>query len=147
MLTLLKSLRSIGFGRRGLYKCDCGIEKIYLSNRVNKGYVKSCGCLRDAALELRTKHGNWYSSTYKSWDHMIQRCTNINNTAYHYYGGRDIKVCDKWLKFENFYGDMGDRPEGTSLDRIDNNKGYNRENCRWISIAIQAVNRRSYNKR
>lgn len=74
---------------------------------------------------------------------MIQRCTNPKDEAYHNYGGRGIKVCKRWFSFENFLEDMGHRPKGKELDREDNNKGYNKKNCRWVSSSINANNRRN----
>ncbi len=92
------------------------------------------------------KHGhapkNKFSPEYQSWNCMIQRCTNPKRTYYHYYGGRGITVCDRWKVFTNFLEDMGARPVGTSLDRIDPNKGYYKENCRWATPTEQASNRR-----
>jgi len=93
------------------------------------------------------KHGhnrkNKRSGTYISWDSMIQRCNNPSNSAYKNYGGRGIKVCKRWLKFENFLEDMGNRPIGKTLNRIDNNKEYSSENCKWSTIKEQQRNMRN----
>lgn len=80
--------------------------------------------------------------TYKSWEAMHDRCRNPKNLRWEYYGARGISVCARWHKFENFRADMGDRPEGTSLDRIDGNGNYEPGNCRWATIKEQRANRR-----
>lgn len=82
-------------------------------------------------------HGMTRTGAWRSWQAMKQRCQNPNNTRYSDYGGRGVTVCDRWQKFESFYKDMGDRPAGRSLDRIDNDKGYNPRNCRWATASNQ----------
>lgn len=88
-------------------------------------------------------HGKSASREYKSWHGMKQRCLNPNNIGYRYYGGRGVTICERWMRFENFYADMGDRPPLTTLDRKDNEKGYNKENCRWATQEEQANNKKS----
>src|SRR6187549_3886221 len=80
--------------------------------------------------------------TYSSWKAMIQRCSNPNNTAWERYGARGIKVCERWMIYENFLADMGEKPAGLSLDRKDNSKGYFKENCKWATPKEQQSNRR-----
>lgn len=96
-------------------RCDCNTIKLYNGSDLQCGKVKSCGCLR---RELLTKHGMVGTSAYRSWASMLQRCNNKNNLHYSYYGGRGLKVCKQWHKFENFYKDMGERPQGLTLERI-----------------------------
>jgi hypothetical protein len=83
------------------------------------------------------------SPTYKSWHMMKQRCCNPNNAQYHDYGGRGITMCSRWMSFENFLADMGERPDGTSIERKDNNIGYYPDNCCWATKSAQQRNRRA----
>ena len=94
---------------------------------------------------MKTTHGHSangsVSPTYASWMYMKKRCLNKNATGWKYYGARGVKICDRWLKFENFLADMGEKPEGTSIDRIDPRGDYEPENCRWATQAQQTRNR------
>jgi|SaaInlV_200m_DNA_6_1039755.scaffolds.fasta_scaffold43351_2 hypothetical protein len=119
--------------------CECGTEKWIRANHLTESHTRSCGCLM---LDTNTSHNKSRSLEYKVWDSMIQRCGNKSHKAYDNYGGRGISVCSEWQDFENFYADMGDK-EGLTLERLDNDKGYSKDNCKWVTMTDQARNRRT----
>ena len=124
--------------------CECGNVVNVLRASLINGNTSSCGCLRkEIAKEKHTSHGMSKLPTYKLWMGIKKRCENPNDKAYNNYGGRGIKVYDEWHSFENFLRDMGEKPEGMSLDRIDNDKGYYKENCRWATAFTQSNNKRN----
>lgn len=127
-------------------QCDCGNKTTVSGCNLHNGSTNSCGCLqKELAKRNNIKHGMHKTSIYNIWDGMRQRCNNPNCKDYKNYGGRGIKVCDKWLKFENFLEDMGNRPKDMTIERLDNNGNYEISNCAWRSRAVQARNKRTRN--
>lgn len=128
-------------------RCDCGTEIAATSTRLINGDTRSCGCLRkeSAARQGRENktHGMRGTPTYRTWAAMVNRCTDSGSPNWIAYGGRGIGVCDRWLSFENFLEDMGERPEGKSIDRINVNGNYEPGNCQWATAEQQNNNRRT----
>lgn len=135
------------------FKCDCGTVKSIYARFVKSGGAKSCGCLaqesrlRNARNPSHVRHGHRRRSDttteYASWCGMKARCGNPNNPNYQNYGGRGVRVCKEWLEsFETFFRDMGPRPSGHSIDRINNDGNYQPDNCRWATSLQQNNNRR-----
>ena len=127
-------------------ECSCGnVVKVRGSN-LRSGLTKTCGCSRldnKRLIAAVTKHGQYGKPIYRTWQSIIARCDRPSHKSYKDYGGRGITVCDSWRKFANFYADMGDRPAGTTIERIDNSKGYEPGNCEWQDAQHQARNRRN----
>lgn len=150
-LTVISKNGKTKDGRTTWYcSCKCGGTAVVSGKMLRSGTTKSCGCLfREMMSKTKSTHrhttGGRFSKTYYTWTGMLTRCTNKNSTSWLHYGGRGITVCDAWKVFENFLADMGERPEGKTLDRVDNNLGYFKENCRWASNTEQRRNRRGNN--
>ena len=125
----------------GLYECAyCGNHWEVMVHSINSESTKSCGCQKYTGL---ITHGVTKHRLYYIWFGLVDRCTSIKNNRYKDYGGRGITVCEEWLDVKNFIEDMyPSYLEGLSLDRIDNDKGYSLDNCRWVDASTQAINRR-----
>lgn len=133
--------------RMGLYKCYCGNEFRTQAQHINSGHTKSCGCHKLKQMSKVGKkhtHNKSYHRLYSVWNAMIQRCTNINSKDYKNYGERGITICNEWLNIENFINDMDKTySKGLTIDRINVNGNYCKENCRWTDRNIQANNTRT----
>ena len=160
-LTVLDRADTGGCRVRWSCVCSCGISVIVQGNHLRSGATTSCGCALSAAAQRRvrehglpdnTRHGHGSSragtrtTTYVVWMNMIQRTTNPRNPAWRDYGGRGITVCKRWRDFAAFLADMGERPDGLTLDRIDNDRGYEPGNCRWATWSEQRRNQRARRK-
>lgn len=135
--------RKVGHSSKRIVECICECSNIITCRLEHIRRVKnprvSCGCLHKEGTT--TKHGCYGTKTYIIWKAMNQRCSNSKVEHYNYYGGKGIKVCNKWKdSFEEFLKDMGECPEGYSIERIDVSKGYNLDNCKWIPLKHQGKN-------
>ena len=139
-LIILNEVEKRGVFRTFLCKCDCGRVKVFRFNDIRTGHSTSCGCAR---TESCSSHGMSNLAEYKTWQDMKGRCLNKKHMSFGYYGGRGIQVCDRWMRFENFYEDMGPKPgKEYSIDRIDNGGDYCPDNCHWATRKDQNSNTR-----
>ena len=125
-------------------KCDCGTERDVVVGNLRSGLTTSCGCWKDEKTgERRRKHGLSKTTMYYRYNQMIHRCYILNNPEYKNYGGRGIKVCDRWKDINNFIDDMYSLYiPGLDLDRINNDGDYEPSNCRWVTRKVNCNNRR-----
>ena len=132
LIVIVRSFPNTGTQANWKCVCDCGNEKVIIGKNLRNGLTKSCGCLSARLTGERSRtHGKSRTSTYNIWSVLHQRCNNPKCKEYPSYGQRGIKICKEWEdSFDNFLKDMGERPAGHSLDRINNNDGYYKENCR-----------------
>lgn len=143
MLTIIERTKNEGFHRSFLCRCDCGALATERASRLTTGYRQSCGCLKGGKARHGHTSGGINSPTYKSWSSMVERCRNHKSPSYSSYGGAGVSICPRWYTFENFLEDMGPRPAGTTLDRIDGAGNYEASNCRWATPFQQNNNLKS----
>lgn len=141
-LTAVSDAGSNGRDRLWFCRCQCGGSKVVSVGMLRQSRTRSCGCLN---RETHTKHGSahrgQWTRAYRAWRGMRVRCLNPKCVWYHRYGGRGITICDRWLSFEYFLADMGECPDGLTLDRINNDGNYEPSNCRWATWTQQRANR------
>lgn len=151
-LTLLKEIEPLYNKkvRRFICLCDCGNEKVVMLSNLKNGSTNSCGCLNKEKVSVRSKtHGDSGSPEHRTWKLMKRRCDYPKGNRWIHYGGRGIKVCDRWLNsYENFLNDMGRKPTPKhSIDRINPDGNYEPSNCRWATAKEQSKNQRRWKEK
>jgi len=148
-LTAVKFIKKSSQKSFWLCRCACGNFVTVRTDSLTRGVTKSCGCYQSESVSKRMKefpnsrtHGRSRSPVYRTWDGIIQHCTNPNTKGFKYWGGRGVKVCDKWKTFEGFFEDMGERPNGLTIHRINPFGNYEPSNCKWATYEEQNNNRR-----
>lgn len=142
-LTVIEQSEHLSGRTAWLCKCQCGKTVVAKSTDLRTGGKRSCGCLADEnRATARLKHGMTHTSLFNIWVGMRQRCNNPKSKAFKHYGGRGIKVCERWNTFKNFMADMGPRPGNMELERKNNDAGYSPENCIWADTRTQQRNKR-----
>jgi len=147
-LTIIKEVEARLYNSRSQRqvecKCSCGNVITVTLNGLRTGNTKSCGCAFISMLKKKGTHHMSNTPEYKTWAKIIQRCNNKKSRDYGLYGGRGITVCKEWKdSFQSFFNDMGKRPYGMSIDRVDNDAGYCKSNCRWAKNCEQSQNKRT----
>lgn len=135
--------RSYNGNVKWMCRCQCGTEKEVAGDFLKRHRSTSCGCYQREQMRWNNLHGVSHTPEHIAWMSMLYRCENPNDASYKHYGGRGISVCDEWHDIKNFIADMGCKPPGTSLDRIDVNSNYNKHNCRWATSKEQQNNKRN----
>ncbi len=157
-LTVLEEVPERAPDRRIRFKCqcDCGRTWVTAGSNLRRGYTRSCGCLssdvtsefnKETKSKLVEGVATRHHPLFGTWVAMKQRCYNPKHTYYEYYGGKGVKVCERWVdSFANFVEDMGERPDGYTLDRVDGGEEYSPDNCRWADWNTQGLNKKSVKK-
>ena len=141
LVVLEETLETKREGSSWLCRCDCDTICVVHTKELRRGDTQSCGCWKKE--KLHNQKAPYSRKTQKSWKSMMDRCYNPNDGRYHYYGGRCIEVCKRWWDFESFLADMGDKPKGKTLERVNTNGNYEPENCKWATWKEQHQNQRA----
>lgn len=142
-LIAIKPIKQIDRKWHWLCRCRCGVKRIVQGKKLRSGHTQSCGCLKKRGNNLvhgESRKGH-ETREYKTWKSMRDRCQNSSRADFKYYGARGIKICKRWLQYENFLADMGRRPaKGYSIERINNEGNYTPSNCKWATHVEQMNN-------